>query len=94
MRERKRKNTSWGGAEREEDTESEAGSSLWAVSTEPDTGLKPMNREIMTWAEVERPTDWAIQAPWLQLFLFLFYIWGNWGLEKIKQHAKDHAANN
>ena len=36
------------GAEREGDTESEAGSRLPAVSTEPDTGLKPTNHEIMT----------------------------------------------
>ena len=35
-----------GGAEREGDTESEAGSRLQAVSTEPDTGLEPTNREI------------------------------------------------
>ena len=30
------------------DTESEAGSRLLAVSTEPDVGLKLMNHEIMT----------------------------------------------
>ena len=30
------------------DTESEAGSRLQAVSTEPDAGLEPMNCEIMT----------------------------------------------
>ena len=36
------------GAEREGDTQSQAGSRLRAVSTEPDEGLKPMNREIMT----------------------------------------------
>ena len=30
------------------DTESEAGSRLSAVSTEPDAGLEPTNREIMT----------------------------------------------
>ena len=52
-----------GGAEREEDTESEADSRLWAVSTEPDAELKPTNHEIMTWAEVRGPTDWATQAP-------------------------------
>ena len=38
----------WGGAERETDTESEVGSRLWAVSTGPDAGLEPTNREIMT----------------------------------------------
>ena len=36
------------GAEREGDTESEAGSGLRAVSTEADTGLEPTNRKIMT----------------------------------------------
>ena len=34
--------------EREGDTESEVGSRFRAVSTEPDTGHEPMNREIMT----------------------------------------------
>ena len=52
-----------GGAEREGDTESETGSRLWAVSTEPDAGLELTDRKIMTWAEVGRPTDWATQAP-------------------------------
>ena len=52
-----------GGAERGGDTESEAGSRLRAVSTEPDTVLEPTNREIMTWAEVGRLTDCATQAP-------------------------------
>ena len=37
-----------GGSEREEDTESEAGSRLRAVSPEPDAGLKLTDREIMT----------------------------------------------
>ena len=37
-----------GGAEREGDTESKAGSRFRAVSPEPDAGLEPMNREIMT----------------------------------------------
>ena len=57
------------GAEREGDTESEAGSRLWAVSTEPDMGLEPTDREIMTWAEVGRLTDWATQAPQPWAFL-------------------------
>ena len=38
----------WVGAEREGGTESEAGSRLRAVSTEPDAGLELMDREIMT----------------------------------------------
>ena len=45
-----------GGAEREGDTESETGSRLRAVGPEPDAGLEPMNREIMTGAEVEGRT--------------------------------------
>ena len=48
----------WGrGREREGDTESEAGSRLRAISTEPDAGLEPTNLEIMTCAEVGRSTD-------------------------------------
>ena len=43
-----RQRVSRGGAEREGDTESEAGSRLQAVSTEPDAGLEPTNHEIMT----------------------------------------------
>ena len=39
---------SWEGSEREGDTESEASSSLQAVSTEPDMGLEPMDRKIIT----------------------------------------------
>ena len=54
---------SGGGAERDGDTESEAASRLWVVSTEPDAGLELINREIMTWAEVGSLTDWATQAP-------------------------------
>ena len=60
---RERQSMSGGGAEREGDTESEAGSGLWAVRTEPDAGLEPTDREIMTWAEAGRLTDWATQAP-------------------------------
>ena len=37
-----------GGAEREGDTESEAGSRLWAISPEPDTGLELTSCEIVT----------------------------------------------
>ena len=47
-RERERQSMSRGGAERRGDTESEAGSRLGAVSTEPDAGLKFTNREVMT----------------------------------------------
>ena len=51
------------GAEREGDTESEAGSRLRAVSTEPDVELEPKNREIMTRAEVGCLTDRTTQVP-------------------------------
>ena len=58
------------GAETEGDTESEAGSRLWAISPEPFAGLEPMNSEIVTWAEVGRLTDWTTQAP----LKFCFYV--------------------
>ena len=45
---RGRQSTSGGGAEREGDTESDAGSRLQAVGTEPDVGLELTNREIVT----------------------------------------------
>ena len=45
---RQRQSTCGGGTERGGDTESEAGSRLQAVSTEPDVGLELMNCEIMT----------------------------------------------
>ena len=45
------------GREREGDTESEAGSRLQAVSTEPNMGLKLMDHEIMTGAEVRCLTN-------------------------------------
>ena len=34
-----------------------------AVNTEPDVGLKLMNCDIITWAEVRCSTDWATQVP-------------------------------
>ena len=45
---RARESESGGGAEREGDTESTAGSGLRAVSTEPDAGLELTSCEIMT----------------------------------------------
>ena len=39
---------SWGGAEREGDTEYKAGSGFQVVSTEPDVGLELTNHEITT----------------------------------------------
>ena len=61
--ERERQSVRRGGAEREGDIEAEAGSKLWAVSTEPNAGLKLTDCKIMTWAEVGCSTDWATQAP-------------------------------
>ena len=48
LREGERQSRSRGGAEREGDRESEAGSGLRAVSPEPDAGLELVNHEIMT----------------------------------------------
>ena len=45
---RERQSMNGGGAEREGVTESEAGSRLRAVSTEPDMGLELMEYKIMT----------------------------------------------
>ena len=59
---RERQSMNRGGAEREGDTESEAGSRLWAVSTEPDVGLEPTNCEITPWAGATCLTDWATQV--------------------------------
>ena len=59
-----------GEAQRERgDTESEMGSRLWAVRTEPDVGLEPTNCEIMTWVEVRPLTDWATQMPSVVYFI-------------------------
>ena len=51
------------GRESEWDTESKAGSRLWAVSTEPAAGLELTSCEIMTWAQVGCSTNWATQVP-------------------------------
>ena len=67
---RERQSMSRGGAEKEGDTECEAGSSLWAVSSEPDAGLKVTNCEIMTQAEAGRLTNWVTQgAPTISFVL-------------------------
>ena len=57
MRDKERQSMSGGEEEKEGDTESEAGSRLCIVNTEPDVGLNLMNFEIMTWAEVRHLTD-------------------------------------
>ena len=61
-----------GGAER--GGESEAGSRLWALSTEPDAGLELTNCEIMTWAKVGRLTDWATQVPHFVFKIFYKFL--------------------
>ena len=71
---RERQSMNGGGSERGGDTESETGSRLWAVSTEPDTGLELPDCVIVTWAEVGRLTDWATQAPLILYFLMEFSI--------------------
>ena len=62
-----------GGAEREGDTESETGSRLWAISPESDSGLELPDREIVTWAEIGRATNWATQVPPNSVFLYLWF---------------------
>ena len=66
-----RQSMSGGEAERGGDTESKAGSRLWAITTEPNVGLEPTNPEmmslltkceIMTWAKVRCLIEWATQA--------------------------------
>ena len=84
-RETERQSMSWGGAEREGDTESEAGSRLWVVSTEPDMGLDT-NYEITTWAEVRHLTDWATQVPLNDVFKCLFIYF-----EKEREYMCVHA---
>ena len=78
--ERERQSASGGGAGREGDTESEAGSGLWAVNTEPEVGLESTNREIMTWAKVGSLTNGATQVP----LSFLFLKW--WKENFIRPH--------
>ena len=56
-RQRKTEHEQGRGREIEGDTESEAGSRLQAVSTEPDARLKLTNCEITTWAKVSCLTD-------------------------------------
>ena len=71
-----RESASRGGAEREGDTESETGSRVWAVSTEPDVGLKLTDCKIMTWADVRRLTNWTTQVPLEVLILVIIFISG------------------
>ena len=66
------KDRMWTGeGQREGGTESEAGSRLWAVSTEPDARLELVNSEIVTWAEIRLLTNWATQAPSIRVLKVL-----------------------
>ena len=69
LRDRETQSVSRGGVETGGDTESEAGSRLWAVSTELNAGLELTNCKIMTWTEVCRLTNWATQVTRLDFFL-------------------------
>ena len=63
---------------REGDTESEAGSRLWAVHTEPDMGPKSTNWEIITWDEVRGSTHWAARVPPTTRSLIYYRVIGWW----------------
>ena len=52
-----------GKEQREGDRGSEAVPVLTGHSRKPNVGLKLTHHKIMTWAEVQRSTDWANQAP-------------------------------
>ena len=66
------RDSEWVGEEqRETEIEYEAGSRLQAVSTEPDAGLKPTNRETMIWAKVRHLADWDTQSGCQQFQLIL-----------------------
>ena len=66
------------GREREGDTESEVGSTLWAVSTEPNTGLELTDCKIMTWAKVGHSTNWATEVPQSWIPLKGIQLWGRY----------------
>ena len=74
LRETGRQTVSEGGGEREGDTESEAGSRLLIISTEPNAGLELTDHEIVTWAEVGHSTGRATQAPQM-LAIIIQFIW-------------------
>ena len=63
-----------GEGQREGDTESETGSRLWAVSTEPDARLELTDREIMTWAKVGRSTTEPPRCSNVQSYIYIFLI--------------------
>ena len=61
-RERERE-TAWVGEEQRERERDRIPSRHRTFSAASDVGLKPMNHDTMTWAELECLTDWATQVP-------------------------------
>ena len=68
-----RERTCGGEDQREGERESQAGCTLSAQS--PMQGLNPHSHEIMTWAEIESQTNWAIQAPPEIAFKLPWFLW-------------------
>ena len=58
-----------GGAEREGDTESEAGSRLRAISPEPDAGLELTDLEIVTWLKSDAQPTAPPRRPFFLIFI-------------------------
>ena len=58
----RQKDSVWGGEGQRERKTERIPNSLLAVSAQLDVGLEFTNYEIVTWAEVGRLTDWAIQV--------------------------------
>ena len=52
-----------GGAEQEGDTDSEAGSRLWAVSTEPNPGLELTSRAMRSWPKRKLKSEAQLTEP-------------------------------
>ena len=48
-------------------------SRLHAENSKPDAGLELRSCEIMTWAQVGRPTDWAIWVPQKHFKLIAYF---------------------
>ena len=74
--ETERQSTCGGGAEREGDSESKAGSRLWVVSTAPDAGLEPQDCDL-SWSQRLNQLShsgnlYLNQAPLVEFFLKSF----------------------
>ena len=66
-----------GEGQREGGTESQAGSRLWPVSTEPDAGHESMNNEIVTWA-INWTLSWLTEPPRRPYFLVILKYSKDW----------------